>query len=63
LRRQREIMHDQLVHLAEVAERPMIKVHVIPAEVGAHIGPLGALAIAGFADDAPGIGLLAAVVG
>jgi hypothetical protein len=32
-----------------------IKVHVIPAEVGAHIGLLGAFAIAGFADDAPGI--------
>ena len=50
-----KVMHDQLVHLAEMAERPMIKVHVIPAEVGAHIGLLGAFAIAGFADDAPGI--------
>ncbi len=37
-----------------LADRPMIKVHVIPAEVGAHIGLLGAFAIAGFADDAPG---------
>ncbi len=50
-----KVMHDQPVHLAELAERPMIKVHVIPAEVGAHIGLLGAFAIAGFADDAPGI--------
>jgi hypothetical protein len=50
-----KVMHDQLVHLAELAERPMIKVHVIPAEVGAHIGLLGAFAIAGFAGDAPGI--------
>jgi len=33
----------------------MINVHVIPAEVGAHIGLLGAFAIAGFAGDAPGI--------
>jgi transcriptional regulator with XRE-family HTH domain len=49
-----KIMHDQLVHLAEMAERPMIRVHVIPAEVGAHIGLLGAFAIAGFSDDAPG---------
>ncbi len=50
-----KVMHDQLVHLADMSERPMIKVHVIPAEVGAHIGLLGAFAIAGFADDAPGI--------
>jgi hypothetical protein len=48
-------MHDQLTHLAELAESPNIKVHVIPAEVGAHSGLLGAFAIAGFADDAPGI--------
>jgi hypothetical protein len=50
-----KVMHDQLVHLAEMAGRPVIKVHVIPAEVGAHIGLLGAFAIAGFAADAPGI--------
>ena len=50
-----KVMHDQLIHLAEMAERPVIKVHVIPAEVGAHIGLLGAFAIAGFAADAPGI--------
>jgi transcriptional regulator with XRE-family HTH domain len=50
-----KVMQDQLVHLAEMAERPIIKVHVIPAEVGAHIGLLGAFAIAGFEGDAPGI--------
>ena len=50
-----KVMHDQLVRLGELAERPMIKIHVVPAEVGAHIGLLGAFAIAGFADDAPGI--------
>jgi len=50
-----KVMQDQLAHLAEMSERPLIKVHVIPAEVGAHIGLLGAFAIAGFADDAPGI--------
>ena len=50
-----KVMHDQLVHLTEVAERPMIKVHVIPAEVGAHIGLLGAFAIADVAGDVPGI--------
>ncbi len=51
-------MHDQLIHLAEMAGRPMIKLHVIPAEVGAHIGLLGAFAIAGFADNAPDIAYL-----
>jgi hypothetical protein len=50
-----KLMQDQLIHLAEMTERPMINVHVIPAEVGAHIGLLGAFAIAGFAGDAPGI--------
>lgn len=50
-----KVMQDQLVHLAEMTERPTIKVHVIPAEAGAHIGLLGAFAIAGFAGDAPGI--------
>ena len=43
-----KVMQDQLVHLAEMTERPAIKVHVIPAEVGAHVGLLGAFAIAGF---------------
>jgi hypothetical protein len=50
-----KVMHDQLVHLAELTERPTVRIHVIPAEVGAHIGLLGAFAIAGFADDAGGI--------
>jgi transcriptional regulator with XRE-family HTH domain len=50
-----KVMQDQLVHLAEMTERPMIKVHVIPAEVGAHIGLLGGFAIAGLAADAAGI--------
>jgi transcriptional regulator with XRE-family HTH domain len=50
-----KVMQDQLVHLAEVTERPSIKVHVIPAEVGAHVGLLGAFAIAGFEGDAPGV--------
>jgi transcriptional regulator with XRE-family HTH domain len=50
-----KVMHDQLVHLADTGERASIKVHVIPAEAGAHMGLLGAFAIAGFAGDAPGI--------
>lgn len=40
-----KVMHDQLVHLAEVARRPNITVQVIPG-VGAHPGLLGAFAIA-----------------
>jgi hypothetical protein len=50
-----KVMQAQLEHLADLADRPMVKVHVVPAEVGAHIGLLGAFAIAGFADDGPGI--------
>ena len=50
-----KVMQDQLVHLAEMTERPAIKVHVIPAEAGAHVGLLGAFAIAGFDGDAPGV--------
>ena len=40
-----KVMHDQLVHLAEVARRPNATVQVIPG-VGAHPGLLGAFAIA-----------------
>jgi len=50
-----KVMHDQLVRLADMGERASIKVHVIPAEAGAHVGLLGAFAIAGLAGDAPGI--------
>jgi hypothetical protein len=48
-------MHDQLVHLADMGERATVKIHVVPAEAGAHVGLLGAFAIAGFDGDAPGI--------
>ncbi len=50
-----KVMQDQLVHLVQQTERPSVKVHVIPAEAGAHVGLLGAFAIAGFAGDGPGI--------
>lgn len=50
-----KVMHDQLVHLADMTERANIKIHVIPAEAGAHMGLLGAFAIASFDGDAPGI--------
>jgi hypothetical protein len=50
-----KVMHDQLIKLAEMSERPRVAVHVIPAQTGAHIGLLGAFAVASFADDTPGI--------
>jgi hypothetical protein len=48
-----KIMHDQRAHLAGMSERSKITIQVVPAEVGAHVGLLGALAIAS-ADSAPG---------
>ena len=50
-----KVMHDQLVHLADAGERATIRIHVIPAGAGAHVGLLGMFAIAGFSGDAPGI--------
>ena len=43
-----EITRDQLDHLADLAQRPRITIQVIPAEVGAHVGLLGAFSIATF---------------
>jgi transcriptional regulator with XRE-family HTH domain len=48
------ITHDQLEHLADLAERPKITVQVVPGAVGAHVGLLGAFAIATF-DHEPAI--------
>lgn len=42
-----KIMAAQLEHLADLSCRPMITVQVVPAEVGAHGGLLGAFIIAG----------------
>ncbi len=42
-----KIMHDQLEHLADASCRPMVTVQVIPAELGAHGGLLGAFILAG----------------
>jgi hypothetical protein len=44
-----------LLHLADMAERSRITVQVLPAEVGAHVGLLGAFAMAGFANGTPGM--------
>jgi hypothetical protein len=48
-------MHDQLLYLADASCRQSITVQVVPAEVGAHAGLLGAFIIAGFEDGAPSI--------
>jgi len=42
-----KIMAAQLEHLADMSCRPMVTVQVVPAEVGAHGGLLGAFIIAG----------------
>jgi transcriptional regulator with XRE-family HTH domain len=41
-----KIMHEQLLHLAELAGRPRIAIQVVPARVGVHAGLLGGFAIA-----------------
>jgi transcriptional regulator with XRE-family HTH domain len=41
-----KVMHDQLIHLAELSMRSRISVQVIPATVGAHAGLGGAFNIA-----------------
>ena len=48
-----KIMYDQLAHLADMSDRPKITIQVVPGEVGAHVGLLGAFAIAS-AGNAPG---------
>jgi transcriptional regulator with XRE-family HTH domain len=49
-----KIMHEQLLHLADLADRPTITIQVVPSRVGVHAGLLGAFIIAGF-DGAPDI--------
>jgi len=41
-----KVMHDQLEHLADVAENPQTTIQVIPASTGAHAGLLGGFIIA-----------------
>ena len=55
LRRQiggREIMHFQLCHLAEAADRPNVNIQVIPFGVGSHASMAGAFGIFSFPDGA-----------
>ena len=41
-----EVMHEQLMYLAEVSERPNVTVQVIPYSAGGHTGLLGACTVA-----------------
>jgi transcriptional regulator with XRE-family HTH domain len=41
-----EIMHEQLIQLAELAGRPRVTIQVVPARTGAHAGLLGAFIVA-----------------
>jgi transcriptional regulator with XRE-family HTH domain len=45
----RDVMQAQAEHLVEMAGRPNVMIQVIPAEVGAHQGLVGAFVIADFA--------------
>lgn len=49
-----KIMYDQLSHLAELADQASFTIQVVPAEVGAHVGLLGAFAVASSDGAAPG---------
>jgi hypothetical protein len=49
-----KIMHDQLLHVADLADRAKVTIQVVPARVGVHAGLLGAFIIAGF-DGTPDI--------
>nr|WP_202426297.1 helix-turn-helix transcriptional regulator [Streptomyces sp. HUCO-GS316] len=48
----RQVMREQLEHVAEVSQQPHITVQVLPFEVGAHPGINGQYAILEFADAA-----------
>ena len=47
-----QVMADQLIHIAELAERPNLSVQVIPSETGANAGLSGAFDLAS-GDGAP----------
>jgi hypothetical protein len=47
-----EVMHEQVTHLFELAQRPKVIIQVIPAEIGAHAGLAGPVSLADH-DDGP----------
>jgi transcriptional regulator with XRE-family HTH domain len=57
-----KVMHDQLLHLATMTERPGVTIQIIPRTAGGHIGLLGAFVIAEF-PDAAAIAYLETVAG
>jgi transcriptional regulator with XRE-family HTH domain len=57
-----KVMHDQLLHVAEMAERPNVTVEVVPYGAGGHSGLAGAFVIADFRD-APSIVYLETAIG
>jgi transcriptional regulator with XRE-family HTH domain len=44
------IMRGQLIHLTKMARSPKVKILIVPASAGAHVGVGGPFAIAGFRD-------------
>jgi hypothetical protein len=46
-------MRDQLEHLLEMSSRPRVTIQVLPTDLGAHVGLLGAFMVASFPDDTP----------
>jgi len=49
-----KVMHDQLGHLADLADDPQTSIQVIPASAGVHAGLLGGFIIADL-DGSPGM--------
>jgi transcriptional regulator with XRE-family HTH domain len=49
-----KVMHDQLGHLADMAENPLTTIQIIPASAGAHAGLLGGFVVADL-DGSPGM--------
>ena len=48
------VMHEQLVCLLETAQRPRVRVQIVPTAIGSHPGQAGAFVIASF-DGSPDI--------
>ena len=55
-----QVMHDQLVHLVDLSQRPYLMIQVLPAANGANAGLGGAINLAS-GDGTPGVLLTEAV--
>lgn len=49
------VMQNQLAHLLDMSERPRVSIQVLPTDVGASVGLLGAFVILSFPDDTRGM--------